>query len=111
MGGYQFKARVAKKDTESKDYSENWKEFVLFCDNLSSQVSDEFLEAVKYINGIIWFGVFVATYILQPVHSAIGRILRLFVSRIQEGWLEHDDNITLWLGNSGQLLDAKLRRI
>ena len=32
------------------------KKFVLFCDNVKTQVSYEFLQAVRKINGIVWFG-------------------------------------------------------
>ena len=57
---------VDKKHTESRDVSENRKEFVPFCDNLSSQVSEEFHKATKNVNGIAWFGISVATDIRQP---------------------------------------------
>ena len=55
-----------KKHTESRDVSENRKEFVPFCENLSSQVSEEFHKAAKNVNGISWFGISVATDIRQP---------------------------------------------
>ena len=32
-------------------------EFLLLCDNLSCQVKPEFKEAVKNINGLVWYGV------------------------------------------------------
>lgn len=32
-------------------------EFVLICDNLKAQTSEEFKEAVRKINGIVYFGV------------------------------------------------------
>ena len=83
--------------------SENRKEFALFCDNLSSQVSGEFLEAVKNIKDIFWFGVSGATDMWQPAVCGIERILKQLVSEIQDEWLENDDNIDLWLGNSEQL--------
>ena len=38
---------------KSGNFSDNRKEFVLFCDSLSSQVIDEFLEALKIINRIV----------------------------------------------------------
>lgn len=52
---------------------------------------------------MVWF----ATVIWQPVDCGIGRILKLLVSRIQDEWLEHDDDIDLWRGNSEERLDAK----
>ena len=33
------------------------------------------------------------------------------VSKIQDEWLEHDENIDLWLGNLEEKLDTKRRRI
>ena len=47
-------------------------EFVLFCDNLNAQTSDEFKEAVRGINGIVYFGVpgkieFISEYQLSLV--------------------------------------------
>ena len=32
-------------------------EFLLLCDNLNAQTSDEFKKAVREINGIVYFGV------------------------------------------------------
>ena len=32
-------------------------EFVLLCDNLKAQVSEEFLQAIRNINGIVYYGV------------------------------------------------------
>ena len=29
--------------------------FVLFCDNLTSQVSDDFKECVSQLNGVVWY--------------------------------------------------------
>lgn len=39
------------------------KEFVLFCDNRTIQVSEEFFQTVREINKIVWFGVTGATEI------------------------------------------------
>lgn len=90
QGGYQGQSRVDTKHIGSGSFPENRKEFVLFCDNLSSQVSDQFLEAAKNINDNVWFGVRGATDISQPADWGTERILKQFVSRIQ-------DNIDLWL--------------
>ena len=96
-----------KKGTESE--GEN--EFVLFCDNLVSQTSEKFLAAVPAINGVVWFGVSVETDIWQPVDCGIGQMLNQIVAKVQDEWLEHDENIDLWLGNSEENLDTKRRRI
>ena len=45
--------------------NEEGNEFLLFCDNLSSQTSEEFLVAVRVIDGVVWFGVSGATDIWQ----------------------------------------------
>ena len=71
------------------------KEFVLFCDNLTAQVSDEFLQAFREINEIVWFGPSGATDSWQPVDCCIGRMLKQNISRIQDDWLEHDNNVDL----------------
>ena len=38
-------------------------------------------------------------------------MLKQMVSKIQDEWLEHDENIDLWLGNSEEKLDTKRQRI
>lgn len=86
------------------------KEIILYCDNLTTQFSDEFLKAVKEIGGIVWFGPTWATNTWQPVDCGIGRMLIQTVSRIQDDWLEYDDNIDLWLGNADQKLTAKKKK-
>ena len=53
--------------------SEDESEFVLFCDNLSAQVSEEFLREIRAINGIVWFGEPGATDIWQPVDNGFGK--------------------------------------
>ena len=79
----------------------------MFCDNLTAQVSDEFLQVVREINGIVWFGPSGATDSWQPVDCGIGRMLKQKVSRIQDDWLEHDSNVDLWLGNSDEKLTVR----
>ena len=107
----KFSLEWIQNTLKAGNFSENRKEFVLFCDNLSSHISEEFVEAGKSINGIAWFSVSGASNVWQPVDCGIGRILKQLVSRIQEECLEHDDNIDWWLGNSEQRLDAKRRLI
>ena len=83
------------------------KEFVLFWDNLTAQISEEFLQTVREINRIVWFGVTGANDIWEPVDCGIGRMVKQTVSRIQDEWLEHDDNIDLWVGNCEVKLTSK----
>ena len=89
----QFSLEWIQNTLKAGTFYENRKKLVLFCENLFSQISDEFLEAVKNINGIVWFGVSGATDIWQSVDCGIWRKLKQLVSRIQSEWLEHDDNI------------------
>jgi len=99
------------KNTLNSAVSEDESEFVLFCDNLSAQVSEDFLREVRAINGIVWFGEPGATDIWQPVDNGFGKMLKSKISSLQEQWLEEDDNIDLWTGNSDKKLDVKQRRI
>ena len=68
------------------------KKFVLLCDNLTTQDSKEFLQAIREINEIVWFDVTGAMDIWQPVDCGIGRMLKQTVSRNQDECLKHDNN-------------------
>ena len=86
-------------------------EFVLFCDNLHGQLSDLFKSEVSKLGGIVWYGVPNATDIWQPVDSGFGQLLKKLTDHEQQQWLESDENIDIWLGNSEKKLTAKERRI
>lgn len=60
--------------------NEEGNEFLLFCDNLSSQANEKFLVIIRAINGVVWFGVSGATDIWQPKHCGIGQMLKQIVS-------------------------------
>ena len=81
-------------------------EFILFCDNLTAQTSEQFLSEVKALDEIVCFGVKDATDIWQPIDHGCGAL-----SQIQDEWLESDENIDLWLGNSEKNLIVSDRRI
>ena len=83
-------------------------EFVLLCDNLTAQVTDEFKSAVRNINGIVHFGVPGATDIWQPVDAGYGYQLKKLTAKAQDEWLELDENINLWTAGT---LTASDRRI
>ena len=51
--------------------------------------------------GIVWYGLKNATNLLQPVDAGFGKNLKLLVFQEQQDWLKFDENIELWLGNSG----------
>ena len=86
------------------------KEFVLLCDNLVGQVSDEFKQAVRKINGIVHYGPPGATDIWQPVDAGYGKMLKTLVTHEQNDWLQLDENYDLWIGNT-KGLNASMRRI
>lgn len=50
--------------------------FVLFVDNLKSQVSDEFKQAIANAADVCWFGLPVATNICWPVNVGFTKLLR-----------------------------------
>ena len=87
--------------------AKNFGEFILICDNLTTQISEQFLSEVQELSGIVWFGVKDATNIWQPGDNSYGALYKRLISQIQDEWLESDENVDLWLGNSGE----KTRRI
>ncbi|XP_065665464.1 uncharacterized protein LOC136086894 [Hydra vulgaris] len=89
----------------------NLDEYVLFYDNLTAQVSDEFLNEVRQHEGIVWFGVPNGTHFWQPVDAGRGKAFKSHIKTEQNIWLENDENIELWLGNDDRKLSAKDRRI
>ncbi len=95
--------KPAVKDNENS-------EFLLFCDNLSAQADALFLSKVRALNGIVWFGVLGAMDIWHPVDCWFGNMLKSMVSKVQEEWLEDENNIDL-PSNTDQKLNAKQRRI
>ena len=86
-------------------------EFVLICDNLSAQVSDQFKAAVRSINGIVYFGLPGATDIWQPVDAGYGYLIKKLTAQAQDEWLELDENVDVWMGNDDKKLTASDRRI
>ena len=86
-------------------------EYVLFCDNLKGQANDEFKSEVRMHSGIVWYGIPNRTHFWQPVDAGPGKTFVSLVKQAQQEWLEHDENIELWLGNDNRKLTAKQRRI
>ena len=84
-------------------------EFVLLCDNLEAQTSDSFQDAVRNINGVVWYGPTGATDIWQPIDSGYGALMKRLIGQQQDAWLECDDNMEKWIGN--QKLTASDRRV
>ena len=50
-----------------------------------------------------------ATDLWQPVDAGMGRLLKVLVFHEQQDWLEYDQNIDLWMGNSEEKLTVKQR--
>ena len=86
-------------------------EFIIFCDNLDGQTCDGFREKIKQLNGIVRYGPVGKTDTWQPVDSGFGHLLKVLISNEQQDWLEHDENMDIWLGNDGKKFTAKDRRI
>ena len=59
-------------------------EFVLFCDNLEGQISLLFQEAVRKVNGIVWYGVNNGTDLWQPVDAGFGRMVKVLIGQQQQ---------------------------
>ena len=86
-------------------------EFILFCDNLSCQVKDQFKSAVRKLNGIVYYGPANATDQWQPIDKGYGYLMKNKIRQMQEDWLMEGDNIDIWHGNSEQKLTVGQRRI
>ena len=92
-------------------------EFVLFCDNLEGQISLQFRDAVRKLNGIVWYGLanatdlWHATDLWQPVDVGAGYLIKKLIDAEQQQWLEDDENVEKWLDNSETKLSAQERRI
>ena len=86
-------------------------EYVLYCDNLATQVSDNFMKEVPQNKGIVWFSIPNGKHFWQPVDAGPGKIFKPHIKQGQNIWLELDENIEIWLGNDDHKLSAKDRRI
>jgi len=74
-------------------------EYVLFCNNLKAQTSDEFKAAVRKTGGIVWFDVPNGTNVWQPVDCSYGQLYKSQIAITQQQWLEHGENVEKWVGN------------
>ena len=85
--------------------------FLLLCDNLEGQISSEFKEKVRLLEGLVWYGLKNGTEFWKPTDGGVGRILKVLIGQEQQEWLESDENLEMWMGNSEKDLNAKERRI
>ena len=51
-----------------------------------------------------------ATDIVQPIDAGYGRLIKQKMRAIQEEWLEDEDNMNLWIGNTDEKLNVAKRR-
>lgn len=96
--------RTLKRAVEDTD------RFVLFCDNLSAQVSDEFKEAVSAIRGVVWFDVPNATDLWKPVDAGFAELVKKLAVQEHHKWLDSEENADRWYGNT-EPFSAKERRV
>ena len=96
--------RTLKAATQGTD------RFVLFCDNLSEQVPDNFKDAVSSTGGLIWYGVPNATDLWQPVDAGFRQLLKVLTKQEHNNWLDCDENASRWYGKT-EPFSAKERRI
>ena len=86
-------------------------DYALYCDNLTAQVSDDFMKEVRQNKGIVWFGTPNGTHFWQPVDAGAGKVFKSRIKQEQSIWLELDENIEIWLRNDERKLSAKDRCI
>ena len=57
-------------------------EYVLYCNNLTTQVSDDFMKEVRQNKGIVWFGAPNGTHFWQPVDAKKYSTGKVFKSQV-----------------------------
>ena len=80
--------------TERNDWS------VLFCDNLSAQVTNDFKDAVSAIGGLVWNWVPNATDLWQPVDAGSWELLKVLTMQQHNCWLDCNENADCWYRNT-----------
>ena len=93
----KFSCNWAKKTLKQK-IPDNSK-FVLFCDNLTAQCTDEFKEEVPNINGVVWYALPSTTDLWQPVDGGYSKLLKVLMTQQHNRWLDGDNNAERWYGN------------
>ena len=93
-----------------KPATEHLKKFVLFADNLTGQVRDDFKESVSDCSGVVWYGLLNATDLWQPVNASYAKMLKTLMEQEHHKWLGDEEHADRWYGNEEQYL-AKERRI
>ena len=86
-------------------------EIVLFCDNLDAQTFVQFREKLEELDGKTNYGPKNLTDCWQMVDAGYGKLLKVLTKHEQQLWLETDENLDKWLGNTDEKFSAKERRI
>ena len=96
-----------------KPFVKDLSRYVLLCDNLTAQTSDQFLDTIAGINkGVVWFGLKNATDLWQQVDAGYAQLLKVLVDQAHHKWLDSDENAERWYGNGNEpKFTAKERRI
>lgn len=82
---------------------------VLFCDNLGSQTSEEFLKILKRTNTKLHLLEKNCTDELQVIDAGIGKSIKTIMGDLLDEWLgESDENLSRWTGG---LVPAWERRV
>ena len=93
-----------------KPATEHLKRFVLFADNLTGQLHDEFKESVSDRSGVVWYGLPNATDLWQPVDAGYARMLKTLMEQEQHKYLVDEEYADRWYGNE-EPYSAKKRRM
>ena len=89
---------------------EHLKRFVLFGDNLTGQVHDNFKESVSDCSCVVWYGLPHATGLWQPVDAGYAKMLKTLMDQEHQEWLDDEELADRWYGNE-EPYSAKERRI
>jgi len=70
-------------------------ECIYFCDNLDAQVSHSFLWCLRSMKCFRWLLPTNFIFETQPMDAGLGRLLKIFISREFEEWLEIVENLDI----------------
>ena len=84
--------------------------FVLFADNLTGQVRDDFKETVSDCSGVVWYVLPNAADLWQPVDAGYAKMLKTLMGQVHHKWLHDEEHADRWYGNE-ESYSAKERRI
>ena len=93
----------------SKLATEHLKKFVLFADNLTGQVHNNFKESVSDCSGVVWYGLPNATDLWQPVDAGYAKMLKPLMEQEHYKLLDDEELADRWYGNE-EPYSAKERR-